>query len=135
VIDGFAEHVAPDHEHVHLVYADPAVEAVADDPEGRVVLEEARARREALAEDVRARVHLAALPMVDFEENAAIVNELQRGAAVVAQKSVAKGFGLTVAEAMWKGRPWSRAGSAASRSRSSTVRADCCSTIHAIGAR
>ena len=43
--------------------------------------------------------------MDDLEENAAIVNALQRGAAVVAQKSVAEGFGLTVAEAMWKGRP------------------------------
>ena len=34
-----------------------------------------------------------------------IVNALQRTAAVVVQKSIAEGFGLTVAEAMWKGRP------------------------------
>ena len=39
------------------------------------------------------------------EENAAIVNALQRHADVVVQKSLAEGFGLTVAEAMWKGRP------------------------------
>ena len=98
-------HIAPAHEDVHLVYAGPAVEAVTDDPEGKEVLAEARARRESLDDDVRARVHLAALPMDDLQENAAIVNALQRGAAVVAQKSVAEGFGLTVAEAMWKGRP------------------------------
>jgi trehalose synthase len=53
----------------------------------------------------RSRIHLALLPMDDLEENAAIVNALQRGASVVVQKSLAEGFGLTVAEAMWKGRP------------------------------
>jgi glycosyltransferase involved in cell wall biosynthesis len=39
------------------------------------------------------------------EENAAIVNALQRHAAVVVQKSLQEGFGLTVTEAMWKSRP------------------------------
>ena len=34
-----------------------------------------------------------------------MVNALQRHAEVVVQKSLAEGFGLTVAEAMWKGRP------------------------------
>ena len=34
-----------------------------------------------------------------------MVNALQRGADVVVQKSLAEGFGLTVAEAMWKSRP------------------------------
>jgi trehalose synthase len=43
--------------------------------------------------------------MNDIEENAAIVNALQRHADVVVQKSLAEGFGLTVAEAMWKRRP------------------------------
>ena len=43
--------------------------------------------------------------MEDVEENAAIVNAVQRHAAVVTQKSLAEGFGLTVAEAMWKERP------------------------------
>jgi trehalose synthase len=43
--------------------------------------------------------------MEDFEENAVIVNALQRAADVVVQKSLAEGFGLTVAEAMWKRRP------------------------------
>lgn len=43
--------------------------------------------------------------MDDVDENAAIVNALQRRADVVIQKSLAEGFGLTVAEAMWKARP------------------------------
>ena len=43
--------------------------------------------------------------MEDADENAVIVNALQRRADVVVQKSLAEGFGLTVAEAMWKGRP------------------------------
>src|SRR5213076_43595 len=52
----------------------------------------------------RRRVHLCSLPMEDIEENAAIVNALQRHATIVVQKSLAEGFGLTVAEAMWKER-------------------------------
>ena len=43
--------------------------------------------------------------MDDIEENAAIVNALQRRASVVVQKSLVEGFGLTVAEAMWKEKP------------------------------
>jgi trehalose synthase len=43
--------------------------------------------------------------MDDPAENAIIVNALQRHAAVVVQKSLAEGFGLTVGEAMWKARP------------------------------
>jgi trehalose synthase len=43
--------------------------------------------------------------MGDLEQNAAIVNALQRHARVVAQKSLREGFGLTVSEAMWKGTP------------------------------
>jgi trehalose synthase len=104
VIDGFAEHVAP-HTDAHLVYAGPDVSAVADDPEGAETLEEARRRRDELDPQVRERIHLALIPMEDLEENAAIINALQRGASVVVQKSRAEGFGLTVAEAMWKGRP------------------------------
>lgn len=53
----------------------------------------------------RARIHVACLPMDDPDENAVIVNALQRHSRVVVQKSLAEGFGLTVAEAMWKGRP------------------------------
>jgi trehalose synthase len=101
VIEGFAGHVP----EAHLLYAGPAVAAVSDDPEGERVLREAITARDRLPEEARRRVHLAALPMEDAEENAIIVNALQRHARVVVQKSLAEGFGLTVAEAMWKGRP------------------------------
>jgi trehalose synthase len=104
VIQGFAEHVAP-HTDAHLVYAGPAVEAVADDPEGKAVLDEAKALYDGLPDVARERVHLACLPMDDLSENAAMVNALQRRAGVVVQKSLAEGFGLTVAEGMWKARP------------------------------
>jgi trehalose synthase len=104
VLRGFAEHIAP-HTDAHLVYAGPAVDAVADDPEGAAVLAEARRFWRGLPAAARERVHLACLPMQDAAENAAIVNALQRRADVVVQKSLAEGFGLTVAEAMWKARP------------------------------
>ena len=42
--------------------------------------------------------------MDDIDENATIVNALQRHAVMVVQKSLAEGFGLTVTEPMWKGR-------------------------------
>ena len=105
VIRGFAQHVAPMVPDAHLVYAGPAVESVTDDPEGGQVLSQAIAEYEAMPDEVAERVHLVALPMTDVEENAAIVNALQRRADVVVQKSLAEGFGLTVAEAMWKARP------------------------------
>jgi trehalose synthase len=43
--------------------------------------------------------------MDDLDENALIVNALQRHSDVIVQKSLAEGFGLTVTEAMWKARP------------------------------
>jgi trehalose synthase len=104
VIRGFADHV-PAGTDAHLVCAGPAVTSVTDDPEGGLVLSEANALRESLDAQARSRVHLAAIPMEDPEENAIIVNALQRHATVIAQKSLAEGFGLTVAEAMWKARP------------------------------
>jgi trehalose synthase len=104
VIAGFANHVVP-HVDAHLVMAGPAVAAVSDDPEGAVVLSECADAWRRLPDAARARVHLACLPMVDDEENAAMVNALQRRSDVIVQKSLAEGFGLTVAEAMWKARP------------------------------
>lgn len=104
VMRGFAERVAP-RSDAHLVLAGPHADGVGDDPEGAGVLAELIEQRRALPAAARERVHLASLPMDDFEENAAIVNALQRHARVVVQKSLAEGFGLTVAEAMWKARP------------------------------
>jgi trehalose synthase len=104
VIQGFATR-ADALEGVHLMLAGPDVSAVTDDPEGQQVFDEVRARRESLDEGLRARIHLASLSMDDVEENAATVNALQRHATIVVQKSLAEGFGLTVAEALWKSRP------------------------------
>ena len=104
VLAAFAEHVRADEEP-HLLLAGPDVTAVADDPEGQEVFAEVEAAWSELPRRIRRRVHLALLPMVDADENAVIVNALQRRADVVAQKSLAEGFGLTVSEAMWKGRP------------------------------
>jgi trehalose synthase len=103
VLRAFAEDVR--HTTAHLLLAGPSVAGVADDPEGAGVLAEVRAHRAVLPAQVRERVHLACLPMDDVEENAAMVNALQRRADIVLQKSLAEGFGLTVAEAMWKARP------------------------------
>jgi trehalose synthase len=103
VLHAFADHLQ--HQSAHLLLAGPSTAGVADDPEGAEVLEEVRAARAALPAAKRARVHLASLPMDDTDENAAMVNAIQRRADVVIQKSLAEGFGLTVAEAMWKSRP------------------------------
>jgi trehalose synthase len=81
------------------------VTGVADDPEAAEVYNECIERWRRLPHEARSRVHLACTPMTDPDEAAAIVNALQRHATVVVQKSLAEGFGLTVAEAMWKTRP------------------------------
>ena len=89
----------------HLVLAGPDVSGVTDDPEGAAVLAECRELWERLRPEVRGRVHLCCLPMDDLDENAHLVNCIQTYASVVVQKSLAEGFGLTVAEPMWKSRP------------------------------
>jgi trehalose synthase len=103
VLTAFTDHVAHD-DCTHLMLAGPSTEAVADDPEGAQVYANVRDAWHSLPSGTRRRVHLASLPMDDTDENAAIVNALQRHATVVVQKSLAEGFGLTVAEAMWKQR-------------------------------
>jgi trehalose synthase len=67
-----------------------------DDPEGKLVLAEVR---EAAGQDPD--IHVLELPPDAHLE----INALQRAAAVVLQKSTREGFGLTVAEAMWKAKP------------------------------
>jgi trehalose synthase len=104
VIEGFTRYVAGSSD-AHLVVAGPDVEGVDDDPEGAAVLSQSLKLWRELPADIRPRVHLVALPMEDVEENAAMVNALQRRSDVIVQKSLAEGFGLTVAEAMWKGKP------------------------------
>lgn len=105
VLIGFVEQLAELPRSAHLLLAGPQVDGVTDDPEGAAVLSECLAAWRNLPEPARERVHLACLPMDDLDENAHLVNALQRHAAVVVQKSLEEGFGLTVTEPMWKGRP------------------------------
>jgi len=67
-----------------------------DDPEGMQVLDDVRA---AAGDDPD--IHIIFLPPSSDIE----INALQRASAVVMQKSLKEGFGLTVAEALWKERP------------------------------
>ncbi|MEW1955316.1 glycosyltransferase [Terrabacter sp. NPDC080008] len=105
VLTAVASHLDLFPDDVHLLLVGPDVRGVTDDPEGAQVLEECRQLRPALPSATRARVHLCCLPMDDVDENAHLVNALQRHAGVVAQKSLMEGFGLTVTEPMWKHRP------------------------------
>ncbi len=104
VMRGFADHVVPGGSG-YLLLAGPAVAGVSDDPEGAAVYGECLLQWHDLPPAARARILLVTLPLEDIDENAAMVNALQRQATVIAQKSLAEGFGLTVSEGMWKGRP------------------------------
>jgi trehalose synthase len=103
VMAGFARADLPDD--VHLLLVAPSVDGVSDDPEGQTVLADCVSKWGDLPAGVRDRVSLMSLPMDDIQANATMVNAIQRRATVVVQKSLAEGFGLTVAEAMWKSRP------------------------------
>jgi trehalose synthase len=67
-----------------------------DDPEGPVILKQVMDEAEKDKD-----VHVLFLPPSSDIE----INALQRGSTVVLQKSLREGFGLTVSEALWKGRP------------------------------
>jgi trehalose synthase len=105
VLRGFADHVDRFPPDVQLALVGPETSGVTDDPEGAEVLEECRELWKGLPDATRDRVRLICLPMDDVDENAHLVNALQHHATVVVQKSLVEGFGLTVTEAMWKGRP------------------------------
>lgn len=85
-----------------LVGPDPA--AIPDDTEQARWFAECHDAWRELPAPQRARARLVCLPMDDVQDNARLVNAAQRAADVVVQKSLAEGFGLTVTEAMWKGR-------------------------------
>jgi trehalose synthase len=70
--------------------------SAADDPEGAQVLAEVRER----AKD-DPDIHVLELPPTSHIE----INALQRASTVILQKSIKEGFGLTVSEALWKGKP------------------------------
>ena len=104
VLTGFADNLDLLPEDVHLVLVGPDVTGVSDDPEGAEVFEECASIWQAISPAAQARVHLCSLPMDDIDENAHLVNALQRYASVVVQKSLVEGFGLTVTEPMWKAK-------------------------------
>ena len=91
--------VKAERPEVQLVYMAAMAD---DDPEGWGLYEQTLA---AAGDDPD--VHLLALnvPASDVSHNALEVNAMQRGAAVVLQKSIREGFGLVVAEALWKEKP------------------------------
>ncbi|MDD5252506.1 MAG: glycosyltransferase [Candidatus Omnitrophota bacterium] len=66
-----------------------------DDPEGFKVLSEVQEKAKNDQD-----IHILLLPQNDIE-----VNALQRAADIIVQKSLKEGFGLTVAEALWKAKP------------------------------
>jgi trehalose synthase len=106
VLQGFSQVIGTEGvDGTQLMLVGPNVQSVSDDPEGAEVFHETLAAWKKLPDHKRARVHLVNLPMDDLQENAAMVNALQRHAAIVVQKSLREGFGLTVTEAMWKARP------------------------------
>ena len=94
-----------DDPSLHLCLVGPATEGVQDDPEGAQVYQRVAGRWRALDDERRRRAHLISLPMDDLTRNALMVNALQRRSDLIVQKSLAEGFGLTVAEAMWKAKP------------------------------
>jgi trehalose synthase len=104
VMHGFADCVAP-REDAYLILAGPAVSGVTDDPEGAGVFADCLLQWHSLPAAIREKIMLTTLPLEDADENAVMVNALQRHASVIVQKSLAEGFGLTVAEGMWKDRP------------------------------
>ena len=105
VMRGFAEHVAAATNAI-LVLAGPSVHAVADDPEGAEVLDEVEeAWRQLPHSASQSHPSRAACRWRALRRTLPSSNALQRHATIVVQKSIMEGFGLTVAEAMWKSRP------------------------------
>jgi trehalose synthase len=96
------------HRHLELarlVLAGPDPAAIQDDPEALEVLEELRGAYRSLSSAAQEEIAILLLPMHSVMENALMVNALQRASAIVAQNSLREGFGLTIAEAMWKRVP------------------------------
>jgi len=104
VMHGFARYTSSGGPG-YLMLVGPAVAGVADDPEGAAEFSECLLQWRKLPASIRSRVMLVTLPLEDPDENGVMVNALQRHASVIVQKSLAEGFGLTVAEGMWKSRP------------------------------
>lgn len=78
---------------VQLVFAGGGAD---DDPEGDIVLKEVQ-----MASQDDPDIHILLLP-ADAHKT---INALQRAADIIVQKSIREGFGLTVTEGLWKGKP------------------------------
>lgn len=104
VLSAFTDRMAGSTD-AHLVLAGPDPADIPDDPEGAETFAEVLRVYSKIDAKHRARVHLTTLNLTDVETNALAVNALQRRATVITQKSFEEGFGLTVTEAMWKGKP------------------------------
>lgn len=85
--------LAKEHVDMQLVLAGGGA---TDDPEGPIIMEQVRQE----AEKDKDIFVLFLPPASDIE-----INALQRGSTVILQKSLKEGFGLTVSEALWKGKP------------------------------
>jgi trehalose synthase len=85
--------VKPYYPEMQLVLAGGPAD---DDPEGAEVLREVM---DAAGEDKDLKILM--LP----PDSHRMINALQRSATIVLQKSLKEGFGLTVTEALWKGKP------------------------------
>ena len=70
--------------------------SASDDPESGLVFQEVKDRAEGMLD-----VYILEVPPGSDVE----INALQRGSDIILQKSLAEGFGLTVSEALWKGKP------------------------------
>lgn len=92
-------------ELVRLVLAGPDPDSIADDPEGMEVVAELREQYQSLDPTIQRDLAVLTLPMESRGENALMANAIQRTSSIVVQNSIREGFGLTVAEAMWKGIP------------------------------
>lgn len=66
-----------------------------DDPESAAVLQKVMVHAEKDPD-----IHILLVPQNDIH-----INALQRASTVIVQKSIREGFGLTISEALWKGKP------------------------------
>jgi len=88
-----AYRIVKKYDDCRLVLAGGSAE---DDPEGAAMLADVQA-----AATGDPDIHVVVLPPTANLE----INALQRAATIIIQKSTREGFGLTVAEGMWKGKP------------------------------
>lgn len=87
-----------------LVLAGPSPDGVADDPEAYEYYNELKSQLSKLPLDNRERIRMANISMKDNVKNAEIVGLLQSEATIVCQLSREEGYGLTLTEALLKGK-------------------------------